>query len=59
MAQRLKTDWILLFTIAALVVFGLIIVTSASGDHGGDQIQIAVLFRNSPVLCGRSRRSSF
>ena len=28
MAQRLKTDWILLFTIAALVVFGLAIVTS-------------------------------
>src|SRR3954451_3370392 len=30
MAQRLKTDWILLFTIAALVVFGLAVVTSAS-----------------------------
>src|SRR4051812_14360952 len=30
MAVRLKTDWVLLFTIAAMVVFGLAIVTSAS-----------------------------
>lgn len=30
MAQRQRTDWILLFTTAALVVFGLAIVTSAS-----------------------------
>jgi cell division protein FtsW len=30
MAQRLKTDWILFFTIVAMVVFGLTIVTSAS-----------------------------
>src|SRR3954447_3074240 len=30
MAQRLKTDWMLFFTIIAMVVFGLTIVTSAS-----------------------------
>src|SRR4051812_30472158 len=30
MAQRLKTDWILFFTIVAMVVFGITIVTSAS-----------------------------
>lgn len=30
MAQRLKTDWILFFTVVAMVVFGLTIVTSAS-----------------------------
>jgi cell division protein FtsW len=30
MAQRLKTDWILFFTIVAMVVFGLTLVTSAS-----------------------------
>jgi cell division protein FtsW len=30
MAQRLKTDWVLFFTVVALVVFGLAIVTSAS-----------------------------
>ena len=30
MAQRLKTDWILFFTIVAMVCFGLVIVYSAS-----------------------------
>jgi cell division protein FtsW len=30
MAQRLRTDWILFFTIVALVTFGLVIVMSAS-----------------------------
>lgn len=30
MAQRLKTDWMLFFTIVAMVVFGLVMVTSAS-----------------------------
>lgn len=30
MAQRLRTDWILFFTIVALVAFGLVIVMSAS-----------------------------
>ena len=30
MAQRLKTDWILFFTIVAMVTFGIVIVTSAS-----------------------------
>ncbi|MBC8166028.1 MAG: FtsW/RodA/SpoVE family cell cycle protein [Bryobacteraceae bacterium] len=30
MAQRLKTDWVLFFTIVAMVAFGLAIVTSAS-----------------------------
>jgi cell division protein FtsW len=30
MAQRLRTDWILFFTVVALVAFGLVIVTSAS-----------------------------
>ena len=29
-AQRLKTDWILFFTIVAMVCFGLVIVYSAS-----------------------------
>src|SRR5688500_3619596 len=30
MAQRLKTDWVLFFTVVAMVVFGLAVVTSAS-----------------------------
>ena len=30
MAQRFKTDWILFFTIVAMVCFGLVIVYSAS-----------------------------
>ena len=30
MAQRLKTDWILFFTVVAMVCFGLVIVYSAS-----------------------------
>ena len=30
MAQRLKTDWILFFTVVAMVTFGIVMVTSAS-----------------------------
>ena len=30
MAQRLKTDWILFFTVVAMVAFGVVMVTSAS-----------------------------
>ena len=34
MAQRLKTDWILFGAVVAMVSFGLLMLYSASSDHG-------------------------
>ena len=36
MAQRLKTDWILFGTVLVMVSFGVVILYSASSDHGED-----------------------
>ena len=44
MAQRLKTDWILFFTIVAMVAFGIVMVTSASSVMAEIRFDNAWLF---------------